>query len=130
MKYLSMLFTSLTLLASLAHAGDRNLICVGQDAFSRSVEVQWNEYIGNEQRAEANVTLKIGNRAPVRHEGLGVFIDSEGGFDFGVGGNDFSFLLILPPNMLDGKQIAGELIMNGVSKPNRRVILNCHNSQK
>ncbi|MEK6704212.1 MAG: hypothetical protein AABZ06_00320 [Bdellovibrionota bacterium] len=124
MKLSGLIIVSTLILSSNAMAKDHDYICNGKDKKERAVKIIFDEYVGPEQRANANVTITVEGKAIKTYKGLEVYVDSEGGFDYGVTGSDFMFLLIMPPNMLGKGQVAGSYYY-GSSYRYPKVVLEC-----
>ena len=123
MKTIISTLVVLTSLSTMAASRDHNFKCVGQDRYGKNVEVVFFEYANERQSAEANVQVKVGEKTK-SYNGLEVYADSEGGFDYGVTGNDFMFHLVLPPNWVGNDQVGGQLYF-GKSYKSPKAYLQC-----
>ncbi len=122
MKLFFSVFVVLASLPTLALAAN-NFKCVGQDVDGRDVKVVWRDYANENQSAVADVQVTIAGSTK-SYKGLDAYADSEGGFDYGVTGSDFMFLVVLPPNWIGKNKVGGQLYF-GKSYEHAKAYLEC-----
>ncbi len=106
---------------------EHNFKCTGEDIYNRKIEVIYKEYADQNQSAIADVETTI-NGKKKSYQGLGVYVDGEGGFDYGVTGDDFMFHLVLPPNWV-GDNVGAHLYF-GASYLKPKASLECKSLKK
>ncbi len=107
--------------ASLESTKNKTYSCHGS---SPAVTVVLKEYTNGMKSAMADVTVTPADGNARTFTGLSMFIDDEGGFDYGVSNSSIELLIVLPPNELPGKQVAARY-RDLVKAPNKTQNLVC-----
>jgi hypothetical protein len=123
----SLAVLALTLFSVTSQAKIRDLKCVGQDREGQKLTILWDEWKDNRDGARVDLTIDTEGIGPRTTVDLNVYIDNEGGFDYGVTSpsGSFMFHLVYPYNVENPKEVRGDYYYGNKFDLDSRVFLTC-----